>query len=168
MVLLHIKSLFSCCTLTSDLSGLSLVARKHRSHAALKQTLTSKTIWPCVQPWPHTLPSLPLFLCFPPHLWWVILNPNRLLSHRPHHTVARLQSPGTHRGLGARCSISNGARGGWSRQGWGRVGVWVGIGVEFDWAGPSGMSHHRTPPPPPLPPSRFPITKPHSALAPLL
>lgn len=93
----------------------------------------------------------PISSCTSPHVWWVILNPNRLLNRRPHHTVARLQPPGAHRGLGAWCSISNGARGGWSRWGQDRTGVWVGTGVELDWAGPVRMcpspnplSHNQT------------------------
>lgn len=105
---------------------------KRQSHVALKQTVTSRTIWSCVQTWLALSPfPTPISSCTSPHLWWVILNPNRLLNHRPHHTVARLQPPGARRGLGAWCSISNGARGGWSRCDRGRDGVWVGTGVEF-------------------------------------
>ena len=52
-----------CCILShdfllhtrSDLSGLFLPARKRQSHAALKQSVTSKTIWSCVQTWPRAL-----------------------------------------------------------------------------------------------------------------
>lgn len=96
-----------------------------------------------------------------PRLWWVILNPNRLLSHRPHHTVARLQPPGARRGLRAGCSISNGARGGWScraRQGWGLGGDWSEILTGLGQPGCATPPH----------PAPFPITKPqpsHSAPA---
>lgn len=101
-----------------------------------------------MQTWPRALSfPTPIPPCTSSRLWWVILNPNRLLSHRPHHTVARLQPPGAHGGLGAWCSISNGARGGWSHRGRGRAGVWVGTAVEFDWAGPFRMCHLLLPPP---------------------
>lgn len=132
---------FFYSTLRTDLS---LRAGKRQSHAAFKQTVTSKTIWSCV--WRLSpLPPPPISSCTSPRLWWVILNPNRLLSHRPHHTVARLQPPGARRGLGAWCSISNGARGGWSRRGRGRPGVWVGTGPPpSSCVSSSSLSHNQT------------------------
>lgn len=160
--MLYIELCFFYGSLRIHLSGPSLPPRKRQSHVALKQTVTSRTIWSCVQTWLALSPfPTPISSCTSPHLWWVILNPNRLLNHRPHHTVARLQPPGARRGLGAWCSISNGVRGGWSRCDQSRDGVWVGTGVEFDWAGPFRMC-------PSPPPSDFPITKPHSAPAQVL
>jgi len=93
---------------------------------------------------PPSHPS-PTSSCTSPRLWWVILNPDRLLSRRPHHTVARLQPPGARRGLGAWCSISDGARGGWSRRGRGR-----GLGSGGEWWSSSSSSSKPHPSPSPV------------------
>lgn len=97
------------------------------TQATWQQTDINNHMVVCTDLAMHSLPYPHSFLYFP-SLWWVILNPNRLLNHRPHHTMSRLQPPGARRGLGARRSISDGARGGWSAQGFGgdlRVGVFT-------------------------------------------